>query len=513
MPATFRARLTATLGTLSIGVLALASVLIYAGIRWALVRNLDEALLTLARTEITSAFDKPGELVHVHDQAPTTLDPGNGLAYEKVSEILDERGQIVARTRNLVEGPRLEADAALVARALAGEAVFANTRRGRSPYRAIHHPLEDSEGRRYAIVVAVSRQPLEATLNAIAGVLFAAVALTGGLAAFGASRASRRLTRPLDRVASAAREVGEANLAARIPEVSPDAELRELVRLLNDMLARLEAAFAAQRRFVADASHELRSPLSNLRGTIEVALRRPRSTDDYRETLGIALAEIERLARLVQGLLTLSRAEAGRLTLERRPADLVEVAARAIEVHAARAAAGEVRLHLDAVSPVPVQGDADRLREVVDNLLDNALRVAPRGSWVRVGARREEERCVLEVEDAGPGLSDEEQVHIFEPFARGSAAGGGGAGLGLAIARAVAEAHGGWLGVRSTPGAGATFRLELPAPAERGPAARIAGDRIGCGGVEAARGQASRNAAGSASAVSITPLDGTESRP
>lgn len=462
MPATFRGRLTATMSGLSLCVLALASILIHAGIRWALVRNLDEALLALARTEIASAFDEPGGLIHVHDQAPAAIDLGDGLSYEKVAEILGARGEIVARTSNLVTGPPLDVDPSLVARTLAGEAVFANARRGRLRYRAIHHPFEDAEGARYAMVVAVSRQPLELTLEAIAGVLLGALVVAGGLAAFAASRVSRRLTRPLDRIAAAARAVGETNLTARIPEVSRDRELRALVGLLNDMLVRIEAAFATQRRFVADASHELRSPLSNLRGTIEVALRHPRSATDYREVLGVALAEIQRLARLVQGLLALSRANAGHLALERRSTDLAGVAARAIGMHAARAAARDVRVQLDAPAPVPVEGDADRLREVVDNLLDNALRVAPKGSMVRVGVRREHGHGVLEVEDAGPGLTEEEVTHVFEPFARGTTAGGDGAGLGLAIARAVAEAHGGRLGVRSTPGAGATFRLELP---------------------------------------------------
>jgi two-component system OmpR family sensor kinase len=242
-------------------------------------------------------------------------------------------------------------------------------------------------------------------------------------------------------------------------------ELRTLVTLLNDMRARIEGAFATQRRFVADASHELRSPLSNLRGTIEVALRHTRTAGDYQETLGVALTELERLARLVQGLLTLSRADAGRLTLERRSVDLAEVAARAIGMHATRAAARDVHLQLDAGAPAPVHGDTDRLREVVDNLLDNALRVAPRGSTVRVGVTHADGRCVVEVEDTGPGLTQEEQAHVFEPFARGAAPGGDGAGLGLAIARTVVQAHGGHLGVRSAPGSGATFRLELPAGA------------------------------------------------
>ena len=462
MPATFRGRLSATISALSICVLALASVLIYAGIRWALVRNLDEALLTLARTEIASAFDEPGGLIHVHDQAPTAVHVGNDIAYEKVSEIVQANGEVTARTSNLAAGPALEVDPALVARARDGAVLFADAWRGGQPYRVIGHPLYDADGDSYAMVVAVSRRPLDATLAAVASVLLVALGVAGGLAAYASSHVARRLTRPLDRIADAARTVGETNLAARIPDVSRDRELRALVGLLNDMLARIESAFAAQRRFVADASHELRSPLSNLRGTIEVALRHPRSAADYQETLGVALAEIERLGRLVQGLLTLSRAGAGRLVLERHPIDLADVAARAVAVHTARATMRDVRLRLDAGAPVTVDGDADRLREVVDNLLDNALRVAPSGSSVRVSVSRENGRSVLEVEDTGPGLTEEDRAHAFEPFARGSAARGDGAGLGLAIARAVAEAHGGTLGVRTVPGAGATFRLELP---------------------------------------------------
>jgi signal transduction histidine kinase len=347
--------------------------------------------------------------------------------------------------------------------------VFANALRGDGNYRAVYHPLVDAEGHRYAIVVGMSRRPLELTLEAAGVVLLVTLLAAGGLAAFAALRVSRRLTRPLERIAIAARDVGEASLGARIPDVSRDGELRVLVALLNDMLGRIEAAFATQRRFVADASHELRSPLSNLRGTIEVALRRPRAASDYQETLGVALAELERLGRLVQGLLTLSRAGVGRLALDRRSTDLTEVAARAVGAHAPRAVAREVALRLDAGAPVVVEADADRLREVVDNLLDNALRLAPKGSSIRVGVSRHDGRCVLEVEDAGPGLTADEQARVFEPFARGAAPRGDGAGLGLAIARAVAEAHGGHLGVRSTPGAGAIFRLELPACTSEAP--------------------------------------------
>ena len=464
MATTFRGRLTVSLSALSICVLAVAAVLIYFGIRRALVHNVDELLLALARTEIASAFDEPGGLVHVHDEAPSALDLGSGLAYEKLTEILDASGAVVARTSNLDQDPPLELDRTFVARAVAGEAVFGNAARGGAPYRTIHLPLDAADGTRYAIVVAVSREPLDLTLNAIITVLATALAAAAGLAGFLASHISRRLTRPLERIAEAAQTVDEPT-SERIPEVSNDREVRRLVRLLNEMLGRLESAFAIQRRFVADASHEMRSPLSNLRATIEVALRHPRSTGEYQATLAVALAEIERLARLVQGLLTLSRAGAGRLLIHQRVTDLDALAERALEVHGARAAARDVQLRLESDGPVSVIGDPDQLREVIDNLLDNALRMAPAGTTVRVRVRRQDGRSALEVEDHGPGLAPEEQAEVFAPFARGRGEPGDGAGLGLAIARAIAEAHGGALGLRSTPGAGATFTLELPASA------------------------------------------------
>jgi signal transduction histidine kinase len=379
-----------------------------------------------------------------------------------VSAIFDSKGEIVARTGNLVSGEPLDLEPSVVARALDGEVVLLDTHRGEAPYRAVQHPLRDGSGTRYAMVVALSRQPLDVTLDAVAGILILAILVASVLAAFAASRVSRRLTLPLERIAIAARDVGETNLAVRIPEVSSDRELRTVVDLLNDMLGRIEAAFHTQRRFVADASHELRSPLSNLRGTIEVALRHPRSGPEYVETLQVALGEIVRLGRLVEGLLTISRAEARRLVLHPRSLDLVELASAALAAHSARAEERRVGLRLDASAPVRVEGDPDRLREIVDNLLDNALRVAPVGSSVEVAVRREGDRCVVEVKDDGPGLSEDEQARVFEPFARGEAAPGGGAGLGLAIAQRFAEAHGGGLGVRSVPGAGAAFRLELP---------------------------------------------------
>ena len=284
------------------------------------------------------------------------------------------------------------------------------------------------------------------------------------------------LTLPLREIAQAAHAVEESRLSTRIPAFSPDAEISDVTAVLNEMLARLEAAFAAQRaltesqsRFVADASHELRTPLSNLRGTVEVALRRPRTVQEYRETLGVSLTEVERLSRIVADLLTLSRADAGQFRLTRSACDLSRLAAEAVAACAARAEEAGVTLHLDADAALPVLGDADRLREVADNLLDNALRHAPAGSQVVVTTCQEGASACLTVQDAGKGLAEEEHARIFDRFYRADpsrARQSGGMGLGLAIAKAIAEAHSGRITVQSKQGAGAAFTLRVPAGAD-----------------------------------------------
>ena len=231
------------------------------------------------------------------------------------------------------------------------------------------------------------------------------------------------------------------------------------------MLGRLEAAFESERRFLADASHELRSPLSNVRGHDRGGASPPALGDEYRETLAASLAEIERLSRLVNSLLTLSRADAGQLPFTFAPCHLAAIAGDAVKAHASRAAERDVRLDLAAPEPLEVLADADRLREVIDNLIDNALRHAPPGSAVAVGVRREGDRARLSVQDTGPGLSLDEQAHVFDRFYRADrsrARHSGGTGLGLSIAKAIVGAHRGHLSVQSAPGRGCAFLVDLP---------------------------------------------------
>jgi signal transduction histidine kinase len=456
---------------LSIAVLLAAGILVYQQTRRALSRALDAELLTIARTEVASGFDEPGVGAHVHDAAT-----GNGIGGgEKVSRITDASGRVLAQTSNLASGSPLLDDEGARARALGGELAFADLGRGSAAYRGLYHPHHTPESVPLTLLVALPTWPLERTMRAILGGLALSLLGAAVAAAWGSVRIARRLTVPLDRIAEVARTIRADGPAARIPVVSADAELQSLTAILNEMLAALESALTverqtaeAQRRFVADAAHELRSPLANLRGTIEVTLRRSRSTEEYKDALAIAVAEIERLSRLTNDLLVLSRADAGQLVCRPAPCDAVEIAANAIAASAERA--GERRIHVDLTAParLPIVADADRLRQVVDNLLDNGLRHAPEGTTLTVSAEARNGDLVLAVRDRGLGLTAEQQTHVFDRFFRADesrARSSGGLGLGLSIAKAIVEAHRGTLTVESAPGAGCTFVVTLPAAA------------------------------------------------
>lgn len=454
---------------LSIGVLTAASLAVHLGASRALHANLDDALLSIARSQIAAALHEVdgGEAMSTIHPALLALPAGSG--YEEFVQLQDASGRVVARTPNLQRGMILQPDPASAARALRGGPCYGDTRVGDAPYRAIYYPLRDRHGNRLVAVIAVAREPMLRSLRSLLAVILAALVFAGGAAAIASGRLARRLTRPLSQIAEASRSVAEHNLETRIPDVSPDEELQHVTGVLNEMLSRLDAAFQNQRRFVADASHELRSPLSNLRGTVEVALRRERTGEEYRDTLRVTLNEVDRLTHLVADLLTLSRADAGALLPRREHVRLDEIARQAAAAYGGRARAAGVEVQFAAPAEVRVFGSGDRLRQVMDNLLDNALRYAPSGTCVEVTVSASEGRAIARVHDHGPGVPAEAQAHIFERFYRADPARArrsGGAGLGLPIAQALTEAHGGRIEVRSEPGCGAEFVVSIPLAAE-----------------------------------------------
>lgn len=251
----------------------------------------------------------------------------------------------------------------------------------------------------------------------------------------------------------------------RVLVATADDEIAGLANTLNRLLDQLENAHTTQQRFVADASHELRTPLTILRGEIEVALRRPRSVEEYREVLQSNKEEIENLSRLTENLLLLARADAGQALTSQTDVDVSQVAREVCSKLLATAERRNVSVSCSADEYVTVRGDRLALERVLFNLIDNAISYSPPGDTVGVAIRSDAGQALIEITDAGPGIPPEHLPHLFDRFFRADQSRSReheGAGLGLAIVKAFVEAHQGSVEVRSEIGHGTVFTVKLP---------------------------------------------------
>lgn len=296
--------------------------------------------------------------------------------------------------------------------------------------------------------------------------LLIAVPVAVGASMIGGMFLTNKLLRPVATITQTAREISTRGLSKqRLRIDNAEDELGRLAQTFNEMLDRLENAFGAQQRFLADAAHELRSPLTALRGEIEVVLRRNRSEDEYREVLKSSLEEIERLSRVANNLLTLARADAGNPIIAPGYCDLSGLCRHVGAKLAARAQQKGVDLRTDCADEVQIQGDRSGLEQVIFNLAENAIKYTPRGESVRIGLQQTDKHAKLTISDTGVGIAEEELGHIFERFFRVDKARTrepGGSGLGLAIAQAIVDAHGGRIDVTSQVGKGSLFTVWLP---------------------------------------------------
>jgi signal transduction histidine kinase len=277
---------------------------------------------------------------------------------------------------------------------------------------------------------------------------------------------SRRALAPVDRVIAAAREITIENLDRRIAIPARDDELRTLVLALNELLDRVERGHRALAMFAADASHELRTPIAAICSELEVALRRPRSPDEWSQSARTSLDELRRLARVMDSLLRFAQADAARSpsTEDVELAGLVDDVAA---MHAAAARTAGVELAARCDTDVHIHGDADMLSTAISNLIVNAIRYTPRGGSITATVELGAGVAHVHVDDTGRGLAPGELEAIFAPFARGAqskAADSAGMGLGLPIARRIAERHGGTIAAHNRPTGGARFSLRLPLP-------------------------------------------------
>jgi signal transduction histidine kinase len=441
-PRTFRARLVAaSLGSI-LAALALFGVAASAITAQELRSSLDRALEQRARDVARLSVSAPAVIT-----APGALEaPGGGR--QVVVEVLDGRRRIVARSLTL--GARILPRDRVVARALAGHAGFDDLQLGGAPLRLYAAPLPATGGAATggAVLVGSDTSDIERTLHRLRVLLLLAALGAALLASVAAALLTRRGLRPLRRLSDAAREIERVpDPGRRMPPATTDDEIGGLTEVLNGMLAALDRARDSERRFLADASHELRTPVTSLLGNVEYAARHGADA----ELLAELRHDAERLGRLVDDLLTLERERSG--LPERRPVQL--------DALVREAAAAQPRVELGRVDPAVAEGDEDALRRTVGNLIENAVVHGPPDTPVDVSLVHEDGRAAITVRDAGSGPAEADREHLFERFWRGSdATGRPGSGLGLPIAASTAAGHGGRITVE-----GAAFTLELPARA------------------------------------------------
>jgi len=324
-------------------------------------------------------------------------------------------------------------------------------------------------GLRYIVEVGISTTRTDETLRQVLLMLAIGLPVAVGVAVTGGFVLVRRALKPVDNLSQKAAAITQHNLSERLPVVPTGDELERLSLSLNLMISRLEDAINSSKQFLADASHELRTPLAVLRGELENLAQDVQLKSQTRETLGSALEEVDRLAEIVEGLLALSRLDTGEAQGEWGRFDLAELVATTADQMSLLAEDKHISVVCDCATGVMVEGDQARLKQVVVNLLDNAIKYTPNGGRIKLRIAQEEGYAVLDVADDGIGIPPEALPHVFKRFFRvdGSRSRDqGGAGLGLSIVKSICEAHGAQVEVSSTPGKGSRFRIRQPLAAE-----------------------------------------------
>ena len=307
--------------------------------------------------------------------------------------------------------------------------------------------------------------PVETMLNHLFLQLTLGLPVAVGIITVGGFWLVRRALKPVEHITRAAERITQHNLSERLPVSRTGDELEQLSVSLNHMIARLEDAFQNSKRFVADASHEMRTPLTIVRGELENLAEDPRLDCELRERVASLLEEAVRLSKIVEQLFMLSRLDAGEAQTEWSRFDLSELAQTTAEQMSLLAEDKNISIACEVSQSIPVEGDRARLKQVVVNLLDNAIKYMPENGGVRLRVRAVNGHAVLEVEDNGPGIPPDALPHIFERFYRVDqtrSADSESAGLGLSIVKSICTAHGAEVEAESTPGKGSRFRVKLP---------------------------------------------------
>ena len=317
--------------------------------------------------------------------------------------------------------------------------------------------------------MGTSTTPINIALHKLIVTLLIGLPIIVIIAVIGGSILVRRALQPVEAMRASAEQISLSNLRQRLP-ITPTGDAIELLsRTLNQMLERLDRAYQQASRFTSDASHELRTPLSIIRSQLEIGLRRQKIPAEFREQNSSILEETERLSNIVEGLLSLAHLDAGEVEVVREVFDLSGLVRSTLEQMQLLAEEKTIVVTVDAPQPVFVMGDAARLRQVIVNLLDNAIKYTMTGGTISLSVHAVSAKAVLTVKDNGIGISQDALPHIFERFYRADKVRPRtiqGAGLGLSIVRAICQAHGGTVEANSQEGISTSLIVKLPLAAK-----------------------------------------------
>ena len=445
---------------------------LYSTLSFLLHRHIDAQLLSMVQPQAERIKKETGEIEEIHRKISRQADDDDHL--EKEEHELHEaiRDSVVLNREGTVQwkgeaiGMIAKLDPLLRNQVFQGQTVYETLLRPQSsPVRRISFPIT-SEGRiEYILQTQVSMDLVNETLKWL---IITLGAVTIGIficAWVGSNWIARMALSPVETLGQTAANVSAQSLDTRVFLDAPYREFQQLAQSFNNMFERLQRAFESQRRFVGDAAHELKTPLTAMKGNMEVGLQRERSTEEYRDLLSTSLGQVERLVRLVKSLLTLTQFSGEHLPIDLKPV-LMEPLIKELVSELSILAEDKGCLFTSHIQEVPkVLGDAGQLKQLVINLLDNAIRHTPQGGSVTVTLQSSADKVRLTVEDTGSGIATEHLPHIFERFYRADPARdreSGGTGLGLAIAKEIALAHNGTINVQSEIGKGSIFEVNLP---------------------------------------------------
>lgn len=457
---------------------------VYGVMRWALISTTNRMLETTidkvlqnTRASLVAQFGPPNQVVV--DLPPIDAFGLSGMLVQ-VWNLSTGRPELMDSSTN-VRGYERPLDAASLGALLPEQgrsSVFSTVTNNDTEWRVLTYAL-DIWGRRIAIQVATSSQAIKDASRQLVAIM----AIAGGVAmivsiGLGTWLSSRAL-KPINQITeAAARIVSTDDLKTRLEWSGPMDELGRLTWVFNRMMSRLEHLFTVQQRFVADVSHELRTPLTAIRGNLDLIKRYGMDRDSF----DAIESEVDRMSRMVNDLLLLARADYGGLTLELEPIDVDTVVSEVYREARVLAKDRSIKIQVRDFEPVRINGNADRIKQLLLNLVSNALKFTPDGGVITLNLRREDDDCVLEVSDTGIGISKEDQERIFDRFYQADTSRarqtGEGAGLGLSIAKWIVDAHGGTITVNSELGKGTTFTIRLPTLAEQPPAANQSTSRL-----------------------------------